>query len=144
VEAGLPVYAECGGLMYLARGIRWGDISAEMVGALPVDVELTDRPQGHGYVLAECTGENPFFPAGTVVRGHEFHHSRLTNPDCTLRTALSLERGEGLGDKKDGLVYRNVLACYTHLHASAVPCWASSLVARARQTMVLPALEAKE
>ena len=77
IEAGLPVYAECGGLMYLSKAITFGSRRAEMVGALPFEVEMQARPQGHGYATAEVIAPNPFFPAGSRLRGHEFHHSRL-------------------------------------------------------------------
>ena len=137
VESDLPVYAECGGLMYLARSIRWqtaGEAKARqapMVGALPFDVEMLPRPQGHGYVLGECTAPNPFFPIGARLRGHEFHHSRLLGAQ-DWPTALHLERGSGLGNQRDGLLYRNVFAAYTHLHAYGTPDWAPGLAARAR------------
>ncbi|MEW5956594.1 MAG: cobyrinate a,c-diamide synthase [Chloroflexota bacterium] len=132
IEAGLPVYAECGGLMYLTRRIVWGHRSAAMVGALPCQVELIDRPQGHGYVLGEAVGDNPFLPVGASLRGHEFHHSRLLDWRGELPTAYALARGQGLGAGRDGLVYRNVLATYTHLHAAGSPGWAAGLVGRAR------------
>lgn len=131
-EAGLPIYAECGGLMYLARRIFWGGRSAEMVGALPCDVELTGRPQGHGYVIAQALPGNPFFTAGAVVRGHEFHNSRVINWEGQIPVAYHLTRGNGLGGGRDGLVYRHILASYTHLHAAGSPGWAEGLVARAR------------
>lgn len=130
-KGGLPIYAECGGLMYLSRRIIWGDQSAEMVGALPCDVEVTDRPQGHGYVIGEALEGNPFLPAGTIVRGHEFHHSRIVHWQGDLSITYRLLRGNGLGGGRDGLVYRNVLAAYTHLHASGSPGWAQGLLARA-------------
>jgi cobyrinic acid a,c-diamide synthase len=129
---GLPVYAECGGLMYLARRLVWGDRAAEMAGVLPCDVEMTARPQGHGYVLAEALDGNPFMPAGSPVRGHEFHHSRVINCGEGVATAYRLLRGNGLGGGRDGLVYGRVLAAYTHLHAAGSPAWARGLVARAR------------
>ncbi len=131
-ETGLPIYAECGGLMYLARRIVWGHRSAEMVGVLPCDVELTDRPQGHGYVIAEAINGNPFLPPATIIRGHEFHNSRVINWSDDLPTAYHLKRGNGLGGGRDGLLYRNVLASYTHLHAAGSPGWAAGLIARAR------------
>jgi cobyrinic acid a,c-diamide synthase len=131
-KGGLPIYAECGGLMYLSRRIIWGERSAEMVGALPCDVEVTARPQGHGYVMGEALEGNPFLPAGTIVRGHEFHHSRIVNWQGDLPTAYRLRRGNGLGGGRDGLVYGNVLAAYTHLHAAGSPGWAQGLLARAR------------
>ena len=132
VEAGLPVYAECGGLMYLSRKIHWQGRQAEMVGALPFEVEVTERPQGHGYVLARTRQETPFFPAGIELRGHEFHHSRVVSCSEDLPTAYELKRGSGLGNKRDGFVYRNVLASYTHLHTGGAPGWAAGLAARAR------------
>ena len=125
-RSGLPIYAECGGLMYLARHILWEGRSAEMVGVLPCDVEMTSRPQGHGYVIAEAIEGNPFLPAGTIIRGHEFHNSRIVNWQGKSFTAYRLKRGNGLGDGRDGLVYRNVLASYTHLHAAGSPGWADS------------------
>jgi cobyrinic acid a,c-diamide synthase len=129
---GLPIYAECGGLMYLARRIVWGERSAEMVGALPCDVEMAERPQGHGYVLAETVGDNPFLAIGTVVRGHEFHNSRIVNLSDDLPAAYRLARGNGLGGGRDGLTCHNILASYTHLHAAGSPGWAAGLVAQAR------------
>jgi cobyrinic acid a,c-diamide synthase len=141
--AGLPIYAECGGLMYLARRITWGERSAEMAGVLPCDVEMTGRPQGHGYVEAVVDADNPFFPVGAVMRGHEFHNSRLiphVPGTCEVPgtfdgvpTAYRLTRGNGIGEGRDGLVYRNVLASYTHLHAAGAPAWASGLIARAHE-----------
>ena len=74
---GMPVYAECGGLMYLARELIVDGVSHPMVGVLDLVVEQTARPQGHGYVEAEVDRPNPFFPAGTPLRGHEFHYSRV-------------------------------------------------------------------
>lgn len=129
---GLPIYAECGGLMYLARRILWGRRSAEMVGALPCDVEMTERPQGHGYVIAEAVTGSPFLPTGSILRGHEFHHSRIVNWEGELPTAYRLARGNGLGDGRDGLVYHSILASYTHLHAAGSPQWAPGLVTQAR------------
>jgi cobyrinic acid a,c-diamide synthase len=142
IEAGLPVYAECGGLMYLCRAITWGERRAEMVGALPFEVEMEPRPQGHGYAAAEVKAPNPFFPVGSQLRGHEFHHSRLRQIPAasqpTVYPAYRLLRGSGLtgsrtrGEPEDGLVYRNVLASYIHLHAGGSPDWAPGLVQRAR------------
>jgi cobyrinic acid a,c-diamide synthase len=103
-----------------------------MAGVLPCQVELTDRPQGHGYVIAKTVEHNPFLPIGTIIRGHEFHNSRVINLHADLPTAYHLTKGNGLGDGGDGLIYRNVLASYTHLHAAGSPGWADGLVARAR------------
>jgi len=138
VENYLPVYAECGGLMYLTRRIIWGERSAEMVGALPCEVEMTAKPQGHGYVIAKVDSENPFFGLGTVLRGHEFHNSRLVMTSinkreaCEFATAYQMSRGNGLGNGRDGILFRNVLASYTHLHCGGASEWANGLVGRAQ------------
>jgi cobyrinic acid a,c-diamide synthase len=130
VEDGLPVYAECAGLMYLCRGIRWQGQYHEMVGVLPAEVEIDRRPQGHGYVVAEVTGENPFFPVGLTLRGHEFHHSKLIKTG-ELEFVYRMRRGRGIDGDMDGIVYNNVFAAYTHLHASGAPAWADSFVSLA-------------
>lgn len=129
VDSGLPIYAECGGLMYLARSIKYESRTIEMVGALPIEIEMSDRPQGHGYVLAECAAENPIFPVGAALRGHEFHHSKITKNDISSTPRLRMLRGEGIGDHTDGLFYRNIFAGYTHFHAYGAPQWAAGLVA---------------
>ncbi len=134
IENDLPVYAECGGLMYLSQRIAWGEKSAEMASVLPCEIEMTDKPQGHGYVIAQVEHENPFFTPGTVLRGHEFHNSRLISvkSNNSLITAYHLSRGNGIGDSRDGITYRNVLASYTHLHSSGASTWAQALVQKAR------------
>lgn len=132
VAAGLPVYAECGGLMYLGRSITWRGRTYAMSGALPFDVDLDERPRGHGYMVVEVVEENPFFPPGQLIKGHEFHHSHLTGLAAgEIRFAYRVCRGYGIDGLHDGLVYRNVLASYNHLHALATPEWAPSLVRRA-------------
>jgi cobyrinic acid a,c-diamide synthase len=128
----LPMYAECGGMMYLSRRIVWGEKSADMVGALPCEIEMTDKPQGHGYVMAQVDGENPFFAKGTLLRGHEFHNSRVITSE-PLSTAYYLSRGNGLGNGRDGIVVHNVLASYTHLHVGGAADWAKNLVQRAQR-----------
>ncbi len=144
IEAGLPVYAECGGLMYLSTAIRSGQQRAEMVGVFPFEVEMTARPQGHGYVQAVTTQATPFFEEGVEVRGHEFHHSRLVGLDPGWRTQYLLQRGVGLGaappepnggqaaPARDGLITRRVVAGYTHIHTAAAPHWADAFVNAAR------------
>jgi cobyrinic acid a,c-diamide synthase len=130
VEGGLPVYAECAGLMYLCRSIRWQDRSYEMVGIIPADVELSQKPEGHGYVVAEVVGENPFFSTGLTIRGHEFHHSNLSNAQG-LRFAYQFKRGRGIGGPQDGVIYKNLFASYIHLHALGTPECAQGFVSLA-------------
>ncbi len=137
IEDGLPVYAECGGLMYLARRITWRGRTSEMVGAIAADVQMQDRPVGRGYVRLEETGDGPWpltaedgqaieFPA------HEFHYSRLENLDPSLEFAYKVRRGTGIDGTNDGIVYRNVLASYAHLRDVGGNRWAERFVAFVR------------
>jgi cobyrinic acid a,c-diamide synthase len=136
VEAGLPVYAECAGLMYLSQKIHWQGRSYEMVGVIPAEVQVSQKPEGHGYVIAETIDENPLFPIGLTVRGHEFHHSKISVKNG-VRFAYQIRRGHGVDGKRDGILYKNVFAAYTHLHALGTPSWAEafvSLAARERKS----------
>jgi cobyrinic acid a,c-diamide synthase len=130
IEAGLPVYAECAGLMYLCRSIHWRGRSYEMVGIIPAKVQLSQKPEGHGYVIVEVIDENPLFPTGLTLRGHEFHHSSLS---CLgdLRFAYRAKRGQGIHHQLDGVVYKNLFASYVHLHALGTPEWAQGFVSLA-------------
>ncbi len=137
VDAGLPVYAECGGLMYLARRIRWGDSRAEMVGAIQADVVMRDRPQGRGYVILEETGKGPWPDSGSAtIHAHEFHHSELENCAPGVEFAYRVVRGNGVDGKHDGIVHRNVLASYAHLRDTAANHWTKRFLGfiRSRRT----------
>ncbi len=128
IAQGLPVWAECGGLMYLSESLKVKGSVHPMVGALPVAVEQKSRPQGHGYVEAVVDGANPFLEQGTELRGHEFHYSRILDEGRQLSTVLKLNRGTGVGSKRDGILAGNVLATYTHVHALGLAEWAPSMV----------------
>ena len=114
-EDGMPIYGECGGLMYLGEGIESDAGSREMVGALPGTTIMTEKLQALGYVEAEVVASNPAAEMGRVVRGHEFHYSRF---DCArdAHLAYRLRRGKGIRDGKDGLVEHNTLGGYLHAH----------------------------
>jgi len=129
VAAGLPVYAECGGLIYLGRSITMAGEVHELTGIFPVDFSLEKKPQAHGYTRLVVEGDNPFYPIGTRINGHEFRYSRVHSwPGEAAGLVASMERGVGFADGRDGLVYKNVLALYTHIHALGTPEWAPALV----------------
>jgi len=130
VEAGLPVYAECGGLMFLCRGIRHRERLHPMVGVFPFEIILGTKPQGHGYTVMECVSPNPFFPKGTALRGHEFHYSRIAGrlDPGDYPFVFRLQKGHGITAGWDGLCYKNVLASYSHLHAAGNEIWADALI----------------
>ena len=136
IEAGLPVYAECGGLMYLARKLRWRESSYDMVGALPADVVMHDHPVGRGYVELQTTANAPW-PVNAdgvqaSLRGHEFHYSSVENLAPDLKFAYRVLRGHGIDGKHDGIVYRNVLASYAHLRSGAGTDWVQHFVSFVR------------
>jgi cobyrinic acid a,c-diamide synthase len=128
---GLPIYAECGGLMLLSEFIRWQGAEHRMAGVLPFGVEMVERPQGHGYTEIEVDAENPFYAPGTRLRGHEFHYSKIVVGGA-LRTACAVQRGAGCGGGRDGVVVNRVWASYTHLHALATPEFVAGVIWAAR------------
>ncbi len=133
VEAGLPVYAECGGLIYLGEELVVDHAHYPMCRIFPARFGISPRPVGHGYTISRVDRENPYFAVGTELKGHEFRYSRVLaweGKDQDL--VFSTERGKGFVRQRDGLCYRNVLAGYTHIHALGTPVWAEALVRRAR------------
>lgn len=135
IEHGLPTYAECGGLMYLARSLQWHGRSAEMAGVIPGDIVMHERPQGRGYVRVQETGAGPWpllDPSGRPgeIRAHEFHYSALENfaPGEQFRYAFRVLRGSGIDGRHDGLVYKNLVACYTHQRDLSNNHWAARFV----------------
>jgi len=132
-ENGLPIYAECGGLMYLGEALVLGKKSYPMAGVLPVAFDFYPRPQGHGYTVVRVVNENPFYEIGTEIRGHEFHYSRVSKwSGDENELVFRMQRGVGITREKDGICYKNVLATYTHIHALGTPQWAQALVRNAR------------
>ena len=119
IEAGLPVYAECGGFMYLGRSISYKDATYPMVGVLDYDFLVEKRPQGHGYTILHVEEPTPFFEQGMRLHGHEFHYSKALRLKGVSKSHLtcSVIRGRGIEDGLDGAVYNNVFATYTHIHA---------------------------
>ncbi len=119
-EDGMPIYGECGGLIYLCKEIVFEDSRHCMTGALPATTIMTRKLQGLGYVEAEVTGENPVVETGKTVRGHEFHYSRV-ECDSDARFVYSLKRGKGIGNGRDGLLEHNTLGGYLHAHFYTYP-----------------------
>lgn len=131
-QGNVPIYAECGGLIYLCRSLQWRDKTFSMAGVFPVDLQMSKKPVGHGYTELTVDQPNPFFSAGTSIRGHEFHYSGLTGDPAGLHSCMNMTKGVGLGHHRDGLCVRNTMACYTHLHAAGTPHWAPSFVEQAK------------
>ncbi len=116
MKEGTPVYAECGGLMYLCRKVKGQDGRArEMAGVFDAEVEMTPKLQALGYVEAECVADSVLSPAGGRVRGHVFHYSRVASPGGE-RFAYRLSKPKGIVGPWDGMVKGSALASYLHLH----------------------------
>ena len=133
IEEGMPVYAECGGLMYLARSIERDGIKKEMVGAIPGDVLFQKSPVGKGYSELKINPGKVWYNRDAIIKGHEFHYSRLVNLEQGLDFAYTVQRGIGVDGAHDGILYKNVLAAYTHIHAAVVPDWAEAFVSLAKK-----------
>ncbi len=133
-ENGLPIYAECGGLMYLGNSIVLDGEQFPLVGIFPVRFGMSTKPQAHGYTVFHVARENAFYNQGVEIKGHEFRYSKVLDwqgsPDQLI---LKMVRGRGFIDGWDGLTYKNVLALYTHIHADGTPEWAGNFVELCRK-----------
>lgn len=131
IERDGPVYAECGGLMYLCDRLTWHGNTRKMAGVIPAAVVLHDKPQGRGYVRLRETAAHPWPSSaggGGVIPAHEFHYSALEQLPDGLSFAYRVERGYGLDGEHDGLTYRNLLASYAHLRDTQSHPWAQRFV----------------
>jgi cobyrinic acid a,c-diamide synthase len=122
-ESQRPIYAECGGMIYLAASLTTNDGKThEMAGVLPGHVEMTTRLSRFGYVTVEFTQDCLLGPSGTVIRGHSFHYSQMTT---TQEVSSSYRVDYSLSGRQEqegfGIASANVLASYIHLHFGANP-----------------------
>lgn len=129
INRGLPVYAECGGFMYLGECLLVDGKTYPMVGAVPVQFVLQKRPQGHGYTVLEVDRANPYYPVGKTLKGHEFHYSKavLTGKE-DVYFVFRVRRGNGIDGTRDGICKKNLLATYSHVHAAGEHLWAKGLL----------------
>jgi len=131
IEAGMPAYAECGGLMYLARSLSWRGDTRRMVGAIAGDVVVHERPVGRGYVRLAPTEAHPWLQPGeerAEIPGHEFHYSSIEGLAPDTRFAYRVARGFGVDGTSDGIVVNNLLATYAHFRSCGGYDWAARYV----------------
>ncbi len=131
INQGLPCYAECGGLMYLAKSIEWNEKKHQMVGVIPGHIIMHDKPQGRGYIQLKETEQTLWrinTDSDAVISAHEFHYSSLQGLPDKLPFAFEVLRGTGISGTNDGLIYKNLLACYAHLRDTEQCRWANKFV----------------
>lgn len=134
VANGLPVYAECGGLMYLCRSLCIDENVYPMVGVFPVDTVLERKPQGLGYIKVRVDAPNPFYSMNETLTGHEFHYSCVKGLDLPgVNCAFRVLRGHGMDGRRDGICNFNALGTYLHLHALGEPRWAQAVLNKAAE-----------
>ncbi len=118
--SGRPVYAECGGLMFLGESIVVNGDEYEMIGFFPFKTEMHDKFQALGYCVYRVVRSNVVSEEGDSIVGHEFHYSKVI-PTGKLDFAYRVERGKGIDGKHDGVVKKNTLANYIHVHILSYP-----------------------
>ena len=136
IEHNRPVYAECGGLMYLCDHLTWDGNRRKMAGVIPVGVQMHAKPQGRGYVRLRETAAHPWPSSASgseAIPAHEFHYSALVGIPAGFGFAYEVERGYGLDGEHDGLRYRNLLASYAHLRDTRSHPWAQRFVRFVRE-----------
>ncbi|TLU56978.1 MAG: hydrogenobyrinic acid a,c-diamide synthase (glutamine-hydrolyzing) [Chlorobium sp.] len=127
-EAGMPVYAECGGFIYLCRNATWGGRTYPLAGILPFEIGFGHIPAGHGYLDLKSSRDSPWFRKDERVKAHEFHYSRVLAPAGETLFQFEVIRGAGITGKRDGALHQNLFASFAHLHVSGNPGWAERFV----------------
>jgi cobyrinic acid a,c-diamide synthase len=131
IEAGKPVYAECGGLMYLCKGISYQGKAADMVGAIDARVKMTAKPIGRGYAKIQSYASHPWGARRELreqKRCHEFHYSTIEGPALDSDMAYEVTRGYGVNGRTDGIVVKNTLASYCHQRHTENNPWVSEFI----------------
>jgi cobyrinic acid a,c-diamide synthase len=124
----MPIFAECGGFMYLTETIR--DFSDRLwpgVGIIPAEVAMTNQLAALGYVEATAVHDSIITRKGDILRGHEFHYSQLSGVGAG-QSPFALRGGMGRDNRGDGYVQGNLLASYVHLHLRSNPQAAQNFV----------------
>lgn len=114
---GNPIYAECGGLMYLSKSIN----DRDMCGVFNYPSRMTKKVQALSYVISRAQNDNIILKKGEEFRGHEFHYSKIEINGLKPRYAFKILRGRGITGSEDGLMENNTVASYVHTHVAACP-----------------------
>jgi cobyrinic acid a,c-diamide synthase len=139
--SGRPVYAECGGMLYLSESLSVDGNSYAMAAVLPLSMQMTNKLVQFGYVTVEFIEDCLLGRKGTVVRGHSFHHTRMASQG-DVATSYHLQYSMSGKEELEGFRQGNVLASYIHVHFRANPAVAENFVAAIRQARTLQAVTA--
>ena len=127
INRGLPVYAECGGLMYLANRIKFGESLTKMCNVFDIDIEMNEKPVGRGYTILD-TDKHPWSMKNKNIHAHEFHYSSVKFNKKRYKYAYNVKRGYGINGRKDGLIYKNTIASFSHLRSTSKFNWAKYFI----------------
>ncbi len=138
VKSGIPIYAECGGLIYLSECAHFDGKKYKLAGVLPFEIGYQKNPVGYGYVNLKSRFKSRWFDDDTSINAHEFHYSKplfnkVVNPKFSKNSSLEkfqfdVIRGYGINGESDGIIHENVFASFAHMHSSANPEWAKRFV----------------
>ena len=124
LTAGMPAYAECGGLMYLCKSIHYQNSSRSMVGLVDAECHMNSSPQGRGYTQFNENADSIWpRPSTDTIHAHEFHYSHLQGLAQDTSFNFTITRGCGIQQQRDGLRIANTLACYAHQRHTAQNPW---------------------
>ncbi len=123
IEAGLPAYAECGGLMYLCETLEWQGQKHEMVGVIPGNAVMCERPQGRGHTHLDPSDDCLWQIEGGAFRAHEFHYAKIDNLPAATKFGFDVKRGAGISGAHDGIVVNNLMAGFCHMRNTASNPW---------------------
>lgn len=128
ITAGLPTYAECGGLMYLTRSIKTQNKVFEMVGVIKADTMMHQKPIGRGYVNLEVQTNHPWQHKISTLCAHEFHYASLINIDPDTKYGYKITRGVGIQNHSDGIIMYNLLASFAHFRHTKNNPWVKNFI----------------
>jgi len=123
IERGLPAYAECGGLMYLCETLEWNGESREMVGVIPGNAVMCERPQGRGHTRLNPSKNCLWQIEGGAIKAHEFHYAKVDNLSDDTKFGFDVKRGAGISGAHDGIVINNLMAGFCHMRNTASNPW---------------------
>ena len=123
IKNGLPAYAECGGLMYLCETLEWHGQKHEMVGVIPGNAVMCERPQGRGHTRLSPSDDCLWQIDGGAFKAHEFHYAKVDNLPVDTKFGFDVKRGAGISGAHDGIVVNNLMAGFCHMRNTASNPW---------------------